>query len=113
MRTSSVTRVRWEPDYRAPMVARLPALAEARLVEGWAGLYEMTADHHPLLGRHPARDDFVVAAGFSGHGLMMAPAVGQAIAELLLTGASTTLDISPFDPSRFERGELLHDDAML
>ena len=92
-------------DFRPPLVARLPAFEAAELVEGWAGLYEMTPDHNPLLGEHPELAGFHLANGFSGHGLMMAPATGAALAELLTTGASTRLDIGAFDPGRFARGE--------
>ena len=104
---------RWETDFRPPLVARLPALEAAQLLEGWAGLYEMTPDHNPLLGEYPEQSGFYVANGFSGHGLMMAPAVGAAMAELLTTGTSTELDISRFDPGRFSRGDLFWDDAMI
>ena len=106
-------RARWATDFRPPLVARLPALEAAELVEGWAGLYEMTPDHNPLLGEHPELAGFYLANGFSGHGLMMAPATGAALAELLLTGASTRLDIRAFDPGRFARGEAFRDDAMI
>ena len=104
---------RWTADFRPPLVARLPAFEAAELVEGWAGLYEMTPDHNPLLGEHPELAGFHLANGFSGHGLMMAPATGAALAELLTTGASTGLDISAFDPGRFARGETFRDDAMI
>ena len=104
---------RWTDVVRPPLIARLPALEAAELVEAWAGLYEMTPDHNPLLGEHPELGGFVLANGFSGHGLMMAPATGAAMAELLATGASTTLDIGAFDPGRFARGELFHDEAMI
>ena len=106
-------RIRWTTDFRPPLVARLPAFEAAELVEGWAGLYEMTPDHNPLLGEHPELAGFYLANGFSGHGLMMAPATGTALAELLMTGASTSLDISAFDPGRFARGEEFRDDAMI
>ena len=104
---------RWTAVVRPPLVSRLPAFETAELVETWAGLYEMTPDHNPLLGEHPELEGFVLANGFSGHGLMMAPATGAAIAELLTTGASTTLDIGAFDPGRFARGERFHDEAMI
>ena len=104
---------RWTADFRPPLVARLPAFEAAELVEGWAGLYEMTPDHNPLLGEHPELAGFHLANGFSGHGLMMAPATGAAIAELLMTGASTRLDIGAFDPARFARGEEFRDEAMI
>ena len=106
-------RERWTTDFRPPLVARLPAFAAAELIEGWAGLYEMTPDHNPLLGEHPELGGFYLANGFSGHGLMLAPATGAALAELLATGASSHLDISAFDPGRFARGEPFHDDALI
>ena len=112
-RTSTATLSRWESDFRPPLVGRLPALEAAELVEGWAGLYEMTPDHNPLIGPHPDIAGFYLANGFSGHGLMMSPAVGAAMADLLTTGASKRIDLTPFDPARFERGEAFHDDAMI
>ena len=104
---------RWAPDYRDPLVARIPALAPIELEEGWAGLYEMTDDHNPLIGEHPDVSGFYVAAGFSGHGLMMAPAVGNAVAELILDGRSTSLDIEPFGVARFSTGQPFVDDAII
>ena len=104
---------RWETDFRPPLIARLPELKPATLAEGWAGLYEMTPDHNPLLGEHPDLRGLFLANGFSGHGLMMAPAVGSAMAELLTTGTSAKLDIIPFDPGRFSRNQLFWDDAMV
>ena len=109
----SCDMARWEPDFRDPVVARVPALQEMKLLEGWAGLYEMTADHNPLIGEDPTVPGFFLAAGFSGHGLMMAPGVGHAMSELLLTGRSTALDISPFDVTRFARDQPFSDDAMI
>ena len=106
-------QARWTTGFRPPLVARLPAFEAAELIEGWAGLYEMTPDHNPLLGEHPDLAGFYLANGFSGHGLMMAPATGTALAELLMTGASTSLDIGAFDPGRFARGEEFRDDAMI
>ena len=104
---------RWIPDFREPLLRRIPALEDLQLVEGWAGLYEMTVDHNPLIGEHPAIDGFYLATGFSGHGVMMAPAVGQAVSDLLLTGRSGSIDISKFDVTRFERNDLFWDDAMI
>lgn len=104
---------RWEEDFRPPLVRRMPALADARLIEGWAGLYEVTPDHNPLLGEHPDLAGFLIAAGFSGHGLMLAPATGLAITEMIRDGASRTFDVSAFAPDRFARGALVHDAATL
>ncbi|HYI15343.1 MAG TPA: FAD-binding oxidoreductase, partial [Thermomicrobiales bacterium] len=81
-----------------------PALAGAPLTGGWAGLVELTPDHHPLLGAVPGYDGLVVATGFSGHGVMHAPVTGTLIAELLLDSQATTLDITPLAPLRFAEG---------
>lgn len=92
---------------------RMPSLGSVRPVEGWAGLYEMTPDHNALLGEHPALAGFVVAAGFSGHGLMMSPATGHAMSELVRRGRCTTFDIARFAPDRFDRGERFEDAALV
>ncbi len=104
---------RWLPDFRAPLLARIPALEQLELEEGWAGLYEMTEDHNPLIGEHPSVSGLFVAAGFSGHGLMMAPAVGCAVSELLLDGRSESIDIDRFDVARSSRGQPFRDEAMI
>jgi sarcosine oxidase subunit beta len=82
-----------------------PALTGAPLTGGWAGLVELTPDHHPLLGHVPGYEGLVVATGFSGHGVMHAPVTGTLIAELLLDGQATTLDIAPLSPLRFAEGK--------
>lgn len=82
----------------------VPALATTELTGGWAGLTEITPDHHALLGTHPDHTGLIVATGFSGHGLMHAPAAGLLVSELILDGSATTLDIAPLAPDRFERG---------
>ena len=104
---------RWESDFRPPLQARMPGLAPIEMVEGWAGLYAMTPDHNPLLGEHPAAPGFVLANGYSGHGLMIAPAVGKVLSELIRLGRTETVDVGPFAPDRFERGEAVHDEAMV
>ena len=104
---------RWETDFRPPLVRRVPGLEPLELIEGWAGLYAMTPDHNPLLGEHPAAPGFFLANGFSGHGLMIAPAVGKVLSELLRTGRADTIDIRCFAPNRFDHGELMHDEAMI
>ena len=81
--------------------ARVPALERARLRTSWAGLYEVTPDHHPLIGE--IGEGFWIAGGFSGHGVMHAPATGALLAELLTTGRSS-LDLSSLRPSRFREG---------
>lgn len=82
----------------------IPTLAGVATTGGWAGLVELTPDFHPLLGLDRRLGGLLVATGFSGYGVMHAPAAGQLAAELLLDGRTTTLDISPLVPSRFAEG---------
>jgi glycine/D-amino acid oxidase-like deaminating enzyme len=104
---------RWEAEFYPAMVRRLPALKHVSDVRGWAGLYEMTPDHNPVLGQHPALAGFIFASGFSGHGLMMSPATGKIVSEIVRLGRSETFDIGVFAPDRFERGALVHDAATI
>ena len=104
---------RWSRDFYPAMVRRLPALEKVSDVTSWAGLYEMTPDHNPVLGFHPALDGLIFANGFSGHGLMMSPATGKIVSELVRVGRSETFDIGVFAPDRFERGALVHDAATI
>jgi glycine/D-amino acid oxidase-like deaminating enzyme len=104
---------RWSTDFHPALVKRLPALRQVTNVTGWAGLYEMTPDHNPVLGEHPALGGFIFANGFSGHGLMMSPATGRILSELVRLGRSDTFDIGIFAPDRFERGALVHDSATI
>jgi sarcosine oxidase subunit beta len=86
---------------------RVPILEKARIARGWAGLYEITPDHHAILGSVPEVEGFFIANGFSGHGFQHSPTVGKVISELILNGKATTIDISPLSIERFARGELL------
>jgi glycine/D-amino acid oxidase-like deaminating enzyme len=104
---------RWFTDFYPSLVRRMPSFAGLTPAEGWAGLYEMTPDHSPIIGEHPDISGFFLANGFSGHGLMMAPATGKAIADLIISGQSHTLDVSDFRFDRFRSGESLDDDATL
>lgn len=89
-------------------LARFPVLEEAGLAEQqcWAGLYEITPDANPVLGRHPDLPNYVDASGFSGHGIMHAPATGLLIAEEILDGRATTIDIDELRINRFRDGRL-------
>lgn len=79
----------------------------------WAGLYEMTPDHHGILG--PVKDvpGFFVANGFSGHGVMHAPATGKILADLITTGTTDIIDPHVLRFERFEEGDLIHETAVL
>ena len=102
--------VNWDflPSIVERALERMPLLEKANVKTGWAGFYEDTPDKHPILGNVDALAGFVCAAGFSGHGLMHAPAAGEAIAELITSG-KTTLDISALSLSRFARGDLIRE----
>ncbi len=105
---------RWEDEFRPALVRRMPALKDAALpVEGWAGLYAMTPDHNAVIGEHPGLRGFVLANGFSGHGLMMAPATGKVVSEVIRLGRAETIDVTPFAADRFERDALFWDEAMI
>jgi FAD-dependent oxidoreductase domain-containing protein 1 len=104
---------RWNREFFPALVRRVPAFRDLRDVEGWAGLYEMTPDHNPVFGEHPALQGFIFANGFSGHGLMMSPATGKIVSEIVRLGKSTTFDVGIFAPDRFERGALVHDAATI
>ncbi len=84
---------------------RFPPLAEATIRSSWAGSYEGSPDANPILGRVPGLEGFILANGFSGHGFQHAPGVGQLIAEEIVDGGATTLDISPFSIRRFDAGD--------
>ena len=86
---------------------RVPLLKKARLARGWAGLYEISPDHHAILGKVPAIEGFILANGFSGHGFQHSPAVGKVIAELIVDGSATTIDISSLSIERFKKGALI------
>jgi sarcosine oxidase subunit beta len=96
-------------------VDRLPCLEEAEVnpKRAWAGLYEMTPDHHPVLG--PVKDvpGFFLANGFSGHGVMHSPATGRILADLIVHGRCELVDTELLGFDRFAAGRLLHETAVL
>ena len=79
----------------------------------WAGLYEMTPDHHPILGEAPGVSGFFLANGFSGHGVMHAPATGKILADLILTGKTDLIDARLLDLARFAENRTIHETAVL
>jgi sarcosine oxidase subunit beta len=109
----------FDPDFperlAEPLESRFPAVAAAGvdLRRSWAGLYEVTPDHHAVLGPVPGQPGFYLANGFSGHGVMHAPAAGRVIAELIVHGRSESVDIAPLAIGRFARGDLIHETMAL
>jgi sarcosine oxidase subunit beta len=90
----------WLPRLGAAIERRAPALAEVGISGGWAGLYEMTPDHNALVGRADTVANFLYATGFSGHGFLMGPAVGEVVRDLYL-GEKTFVDIGGLSAARF------------
>ncbi len=90
----------WIPAFNAAARVVAPSLAGRKLEGGWAGLYENTPDHNALIGVSKRVDGFFYATGFSGHGFLQAPAVGEAVADLYL-GRDSAVDIRSFDARRF------------
>jgi sarcosine oxidase, subunit beta len=86
-----------------------PPLEDASVEHAWVGLYEMTPDRHPIIGEAPEVAGFYLANGFSGHGFQHAPVVGKLLAELIVQGAATTVDIASLGLDRFERGDLVRE----
>lgn len=89
---------------RARAAWRHPAFTGVRIDRSWSCYYEMTPDDHPVLGRVPGVEGLYVAAGFSGHGFMHAPATAQLVVEEMLDGRATTLDIADLSLERFRAG---------
>ena len=94
-------------EYHRSLARRLRGADRGVWRGGWSGIYDVTTDWEPVIGRVPVAEGLFVAAGFSGHGFKLAPAVGVSVAELVLDGAASTFDLSLLDPLRFARGELV------
>jgi len=90
----------WLPRLGAAITRRAPRLADYGIASGWAGLYEVTPDHNALIGETVPAGRFLYATGFSGHGFLMAPAVGEVLRDLYL-GRTPAVDVSPLDAGRF------------
>jgi sarcosine oxidase, subunit beta len=94
----------WLPRLADAIEHRVPALAETGLGAGWAGLYEMTPDHNALVGAAREVSRFLYATGFSGHGFLMGPAIGEVLRDLYL-GRTPVIDVSGLHAERFAVSE--------
>ena len=109
----------FEPDFAERLMRRaaerVPCLAgaEVDLPRCRAGLYEMTPDHHPVVGESAHVRGLFFANGFSGHGVMHSPATGRLVSEFILDGRAGLLDASPLSPERFAAGRLLEATSLL
>lgn len=95
----------WLPRLGEAVARRAPALADVGLSSGWAGLYEMTPDHNALIGEGPAVGRFLYATGFSGHGFLMGPAVGEVMRDLVLR-RQPPVDVTALSVERFLSDDL-------
>lgn len=104
------TNVDWEHLAKsvAAAVARVPILEKAEVKRGWAGSYDLSPDNNAILGAVPEVPGFYLATGHSGHGFMHAPATGKLMAELILTGTTST-DITMFGLDRFRTGKTVRE----
>lgn len=105
-----VDRSRFEEVVWPELARRVPAFESLRLLDAWAGHYEVnTLDHNAVIGPHSQVANFLFANGFSGHGLQQAPAVGRGLAEWIATGRYETIDLSPLGYERVERNQPLRE----
>ena len=84
---------------------RCPALLDVGIAHRWSGLYEVTPDHNALIGEAVDVSRFLYATGFSGHGFLQGPAVGEAIRDLYLR-RERVVDVSPLSADRFSAGSI-------
>ncbi|MAG37603.1 MAG: hypothetical protein CL878_15320 [Dehalococcoidia bacterium] len=89
------------------LVHRFPAMANAEVIHGWAGLYTITPDWNMIVDRSPVHEGHYLAVGGSGHSFKLAPAIGLCLAEMIVAGQSSTVDISPLRADRFDRADVL------
>jgi len=92
---------------RERLAKRIPAMADAPYSRGHAGIYDVSPDARAVMGRVPGIEGLFVAAGFSGTGFKTAPQVGASMSELILTGSSTTVDLTPFGFERILSGRMI------
>jgi sarcosine oxidase subunit beta len=104
-----VEKILTRAAYRVPVFENLAVNPK----RAWAGLYEMTPDHHAILGPVPEVPGFFLANGFSGHGVMHAPATGKILADLILHGRTDLINATVLNLARFAEGRMIEETAVL
>jgi sarcosine oxidase subunit beta len=96
-------------------VDRVPAFEnlEVNSKKAWAGLYEVSPDHHAILGPAPEVEGLFYANGFSGHGVMHAPATGKVVSDMILDRETKLIDAEVLSVRRFAEGREIHETAVL
>lgn len=95
----------WLPRLGEAVARRAPRLADVGLAHRWAGLYEVTPDHNAVVGEAASVSRFLYATGFSGHGFLQGPAIGEVLCDLVL-GRQPVVDVSALDAGRFASGDV-------
>ena len=98
----------WLPDLLEAMERRAPALLDVGIAHRWAGYYEVTPDHNAVIGEATSVSRFLYAAGFSGHGFLQGPAVGEVMRDFYL-GQTPVVDVSTMSADRFSAGDVLYE----
>ena len=98
----------WLPDLLEAMERRAPALLDVGIAHRWAGYYEVTPDHNAVIGEATSVSRFLYAAGFSGHGFLQGPAVGEVMRDFYL-GQPPVVDVSTMSADRFSAGDVLYE----
>jgi sarcosine oxidase subunit beta len=112
-------RTATDPDFVEKILSRavdrVPAFENLAVDprKTWAGLYEMSPDHHAILGAAPEAAGLYYACGFSGHGVMHAPATGKIVADLIVHGTTDLIDANDLSVRRFAEGREIHETAVL
>jgi sarcosine oxidase subunit beta len=94
----------WRAAVECCAAERVVGLGGVPVESAYSGLYEMSPDGHAILGRATGCENFFLANGSSGHGVMHAPALGQLLAEMIVHGEARSLDARGLRPSRFAEG---------
>lgn len=94
----------WLPELFEAIEHRAPSLGSIGVLSTWAGLYEVSPDHNAMIGEAPGISRFLYATGFSGHGFLQAPAVGEIVRDLILD-REPFVDVSALSADRFSRGD--------
>jgi FAD-dependent oxidoreductase domain-containing protein 1 len=109
-----VDHVMFESEMWPSLATYVPAFENIKVMSSWAGFYEYnTLDQNCIMGAHPDVNNFLICAGFSGHGLQMSPAAGMAMAELVTDGKFVSMDLANFSYNRILSSEAYMEDAVI